>query len=132
MNDIYLKNYTTKAHPMVDFNYKIKDSKTPRRRSIFQILSPKKNSKNLMMHNNPKEIFNANNKINSILSKNLKSIYNENKNNISSDNPLYKSVNCLIKKIIIVINFYIVQCSILKIIIPFIKDLITKKQIIHM
>ena len=98
MNDIYLKNYTTKAHPMVDFNYKIKDSKTPRRRSIFQILSPKKNSKNLMMHNNPKEIFNANNKINSILSKNLKSIYNENKNNISSDNPLYKSVNCLIKK----------------------------------
>ena len=82
---------------MVDFNYKMRDSKSSRR-SMFDILSPKKNPKTINKNNNPKEIFNANNKVNLILSKYLKTIYKENENDISSDNPLYKNLNCLIKK----------------------------------
>ena len=50
------------------------------------------------MNNNPKELYKASNKINSILSKNLRSIYNENKNDINQDNPLFENVNCLIQK----------------------------------
>ena len=46
----------------------------------------------------PVEIFDANNKINSILSKNLKSIYNETRNENSQDIPLFKNINTLIQK----------------------------------
>ena len=87
----------SKPQPMFDFNYSLqKNNKNPQR-SMFQIYSPKLNTKNLL-NSNPKEIFNATNKINSILSKNLKSIYNENKNNISKDTPIYENVNNLIQK----------------------------------
>ena len=97
MNDIYIGDNNNLLKPMVDFNYKMRDSKSSRR-SMFDILSPKKNPKTINKNNNPKEIFNANNKVNLILSKYLKSIYKENENDISSDNPLYKNLNCLIKK----------------------------------
>ena len=78
--------------PMVDFKYNEKKNKGSRK-SMFQIFSPKK-----IVNNNPKDIYNASNKINSILSKNLKSIIHENKNEITKDKPLLENVNCLIKK----------------------------------
>ena len=45
-------------------------------------------------------MFNASNNINLILSKNLASIYKENKENKQeiTHTPLYKNVNCLLKK----------------------------------
>ena len=84
------------SKPMVDFEYNVPKNKN-KRRSVFQIFTPKANPKKVL-NNNPKELVNATNKINFILSKNLKSIYNENKNDISEDNPIYDNVNCLIKK----------------------------------
>ena len=78
--------------PIVDFKYNAQKRKGSRK-SMFQIFSPKK-----IVNNNPKDIYNASNKINSILSKYLKSIYHENKNDLSKDKPLYESVNSLIKK----------------------------------
>ena len=80
--------------PMVNFKYNEKKNKGSRK-SMFQIFSPKK-----IVNNNPKDIYNASNKINSILSKNLKSIIHENKNEITKDKPLLENVNCLIKKIV--------------------------------
>ena len=50
------------------------------------------------MNNNPKDLFNANNKINSILSKNLKSIFKENKDDLPKNTHVFKDLNCLIKK----------------------------------
>lgn len=70
MNDIYIGDNNNLLKPMVDFNYKMRDSKSSRR-SMFDILSPKKNPKTINKNNNPKEIFNANNKVNLILSKYL-------------------------------------------------------------
>ena len=84
------------SQPMVDFKYDYQKNRNPRK-SMFQIFSPKKSSKKVM-NNNPKELYKASNKINSILSKNLRSIYNENKNDINQDNPLFENVNCLIQK----------------------------------
>ena len=97
MNDDFMGDMTKKSSPMVDFNYKLSKSRSSRR-SMFQIFSPKKGSKNPLPYNNPKDIFKANNKINSILSKNLISIFKENQKDIANDIPLYENVNCLIKK----------------------------------
>ena len=80
------------SQPMVDFKYNTQKNKGSRK-SMFQIFSPKK-----IINNNPKDIYNASNKINSIISKNLKSIIHENKNEITKDKPLLDNVNCLIKK----------------------------------
>ena len=97
MNDFYLgDNIKRKVQPMVDFNYNIQKIKSSRK-SMFQFFAPNLNSKNVS-NNNPKEIYNASNKINSILSKNLKSIYHENKNEMTKDTPLYENVKCLLKK----------------------------------
>ena len=97
MNDYTLGTIIeTKAQPLVDFNYNKQKNRNPRK-SMFQIFSPKKNSKNIM-NNNPNELFAASNNINSILTKNLKSIYKENMNEINHDAPLYENVNCLIQK----------------------------------
>ena len=98
MNELYLGDPIQKnSQPMVDFNY-AKSSRRNPRKSMFQILSPKMNPKNVV-NNNPKEIFKASNNINSILSKNLKSIYHENKDEIFKDNnPLFENVSCLIQK----------------------------------
>ena len=83
-------------NPMVDFNYDI-PKKTNRRRSVFEMFSPKiKRKKDY--NDNPKELFQANKKINSILFKNLKTIYDENKNDIAKDTPIFDNVNCLIQK----------------------------------
>ena len=97
MNDDFMGDMTKKSSPMVDFNYKLSKSRSSRR-SMFQIFSPKKGSKNPLPYNNPKDIFKANNKINSMLSKNLISIFKENQKDIANDIPLYENVNCLIKK----------------------------------
>ena len=84
------------TNPMVDFNYDMQ-KKTNKRRSVFEMFSPKvKQQKDF--NNNPKELFNANKKINSILFKNLKTIYDENKNDIAKDTPIFDNVNCLIQK----------------------------------
>jgi len=80
---------------MVDFNCNNQRLRNPRK-SMFQIFSPKKNPNN-SLNNNPKDMFNANNALNLILSRNLKTIYDENKSDISRDTPLYENVNCLIK-----------------------------------
>ena len=88
MNDCLLGTIIeTKDKPLVDFKYN----------SMFQIFSPKKNQKNIM-NNNPNELFEASNNINSILSRNLKSIYKENMNERNQDVPLFANVNCLIQK----------------------------------
>ena len=87
---------TGKAMGLVDFTYNKQGNKSSRR-SVFQVFSPKLNPKNTL-NQNQKEIFNATNNINSILSKNLKSLFQENKNDISKDIPLYQNVDCLIKK----------------------------------
>ena len=95
MNDFFGSSIQKKAQPMVDFNcnnQRIRNS----RKSLFQIFEPKRSSK-FLIDNNPADIINANNKINSILSKNLKSIYNENMNDISKDIPIYDIINHLIK-----------------------------------
>ena len=97
MNDYTLGTIIeTKNQPLVDFNYNKQKNRNPRK-SMFQIFSPKKNSKNIM-NNNPNELFAASNNINSILTKNLKSIYKEHMNEINHDAPLYENVNCLIQK----------------------------------
>ena len=83
-------------NPQFDFNYNKPKNKNSRK-TMFQIFSPKANTKK-GLNNNPGELFKASNKINSILSKNLKSIYKENKNEIKQDMPLYENVNCLIQK----------------------------------
>ena len=54
MNDIYIGDNNNLLKPMVDFNYKMRDSKSSRR-SMFDILSPKKNPKTINKNNNPKE-----------------------------------------------------------------------------
>ena len=93
MNDFYLgESGEKKSQPMVDFNLQKKKGS---KKKVLQIISSKLNSK---QQNNPKDIFNASNKINSILSKNLKSIYAENRDEKTKDIPLYKNVNCLLKK----------------------------------
>ena len=90
----YLGNlFEKREQPMADFNIHKNKRK---RNSMFQLLSPKKNYKS--MNDNPMDIFNANNDLNSILSKNLKSIYNEQKDDKDIDNPLFENVNSLIKK----------------------------------
>ena len=95
MNDFFGSSIQKKAQPMVDFNcnnQRIRNS----RKSLFQIFEPKRSSK-FLLDNNPADIINANNKINSKLSKNLKSIYNENMNDISKNIPIYDNINHLIK-----------------------------------
>ena len=97
MNDCILGTIIeTKDQPLVDFKYNKQKSRNPGK-SMFQIFSPKKNSKNIM-NNNPNELFKAGNNINSILSKNLKSIYKENMNERNQDVPLFENVNSLIQK----------------------------------
>ena len=98
MKEMYLGDTSNKnsSNPMVDFNYSKPTGKNPQK-SMFQMLSPKKNPKNII-NNNPKEMFHASNHINSILSKNLTSIYHEHKDDIPKDNPLFENVNCLIQK----------------------------------
>ena len=95
MNDFFGSSIQNKAQPMIDFNCNHPRNKNSRK-SLFKILEPKRSSK-FLIDNNQEDIIDANNKINSILSKNLKSIYNENKNEISMDTPVYDNVNCLIK-----------------------------------
>ena len=80
---------------MVDFNYN-NQNPNGKRKSIFQIFTPK-NSKNFI-NNNPKDLFNANNKTNSILSKNLKSIFKENKDDLPKNTHIFNDLNFLIKK----------------------------------
>ena len=82
--------------PLVDFNYNNQKNRRARK-SMFQVFSPKINLKK-NLNNNPRELYKASNKINSILSKNLKSIFNENKNEINQDIPLYENVNCMIQR----------------------------------
>ena len=95
--DGFIKKRISKAQSIVDFNYNMRKNKNPRK-SMFQILSPSNNSRNLI-NQTPKDIYNANNNINSILSKNLESIYNENKNDeLNQDSPLFENVDSLIKK----------------------------------
>ena len=97
MNDGILGNIReNNDQPLVDFNYN-KQKNRGARKSMFQVFSPKINLKK-NMNNNPRELFKASNKINSILSKNLKSIFNENKNEINQDIPLYENVNCMIQR----------------------------------
>ena len=95
MDDYFGNIIQNKAQPMVDFNCNNQRLRNPRK-SMFQIFSPKKNPNN-SLNNNPKDMFNANNALNLILSRNLKTIYDENKSDISRDTPLYENVNCLIK-----------------------------------
>ena len=97
MNDCLLGTIIeTNDKPLVDFKYNMQKNRNPRK-SMFQIFSPKKNQKNIM-NNNPNELFKASNNINSILSRNLKSIYKENMNERNQDVPLFANVNCLIQK----------------------------------
>ena len=97
MNDFYLgETGEKKSQLIVDLNYNLQKKKGSRK-TMFQLISSKLNSKQAL-NNNPKDIFNASNKINSILSKNLKSIYKENKDEKTKDFPLYKNVNYLINK----------------------------------
>ena len=97
MNDLFSGSIIQKgSQPMVDFDYNSQKRRTARK-SMFQIFSPKFDSKKLFK-NNPKDIFNANNNINSILSKNLKSIFIENENEINRDVPLFENVNCLVQR----------------------------------
>ena len=80
MEGNYLGNLVVKTQPMVDFNYNIPKAKSSKR-IMYELFSHKRNSKNLLnLSYNPEDIFNANNEINSILSKNLKSIGKEGKN----------------------------------------------------
>lgn len=94
MNDYFGSIIQKKAQPMVDFNCNNQRVRNPRK-SMFQMLSPRKGRKNAL-DNNPKDMFNANNALNLILSKNLKTIYDENKSDISRDAPIYENVNYLI------------------------------------
>ena len=94
MNDYFGSIIQKKPQPMVDFNCNNQRVRNPRK-SMFQMLSPRKGRKNAL-DNNPKDIFNANNALNLILSKNLKTIYDENKSDISRDAPIYENVNYLI------------------------------------
>ena len=99
MNDRYFGDFTGRnSKQMVDFTYFMQNNKGTHRRSI-QIFTPKAHNKN-EINNNPQEMFNASNNINLILSKNLASIYKENKENKQeiTHTPLYKNVNCLLKK----------------------------------
>ena len=99
MNDRYMGDFTGRSSkPMVDFTYFMQKNKGTHRKSI-QIFTPKAHHKN-EINNNPQEMFNASNNINLILSKNLVSIYKENKENKQeiTHTPLYKNVNCLLKK----------------------------------
>ena len=84
------------SNPMVDFKYDIQKNKSIRK-SVFEMFSPIIKKKNVF-NNDPKELFHANKKINSILYRNLKTIYDENKNDIPKDNPIFDNVNCLIQK----------------------------------
>ena len=68
MEDFLESNIQEKDQPMVDLNYNNQNGNR-QRKSIFQIFTPK-NSKEVL-NNNPFDLYNANNKINSILSKNL-------------------------------------------------------------
>ena len=67
--DGFIKKRISKAQSIVDFNYNMRKNKNPQK-SMFQILSPNDNSRNLV-NQTPKDIYNANNNINLILSKNL-------------------------------------------------------------
>ena len=97
INERYFGDYTGRNKgQMVDFTYYMQNKRGSHRRSI-QIFTPKMRIKNEIKHNNPQEMFNASNNINLILSKNLVSIYKENKQEITKT-PLYKNVNCLLKK----------------------------------
>ena len=99
MNEDYLGgDLMTKTQPMLDFNYKIPRPKSSKKIRLQMFTS--RGSQNILNYSNysPVEIFDANNKINSILSKNLKSIFNETRNENSQDMPLFKSINTLIQK----------------------------------
>ena len=98
MNDCYIGEMTRKAQPMVDFTY----NKNSRRQSRFQLFTPKSAAKKGSI-NKPKDIFNANNNINSILSKNLMTIINENKtekneNEIKKENSKSQDINTSMKE----------------------------------
>ena len=99
MNEDYLGgDLMTKTQPMLDFNYKIPRPKSSKKIRLQMFTS--RGSQNILNYSNysPVEIFDANNKINSILSKNLKSIFNETRNENSQDIPLFKNINTLIQK----------------------------------
>ena len=96
MNE-YLKNSIIKHDSFANLEFNQSKS-SKRRKSMFEFF-PFENSVKNSNNTSSNEIFEANNNLNSILSRNLKSIYNENKeNNISQNNPLFENVNCLIKK----------------------------------
>ena len=95
MDDYFGSIIQKKSQPMVDFNCNNQRVRNPRK-SMFQIFTPKNNKKN-SLDNNPKDIYNANNELNLILSKNLKSIYNEDQKENVKDAPLFENVNFLIK-----------------------------------
>ena len=97
MDDYSLGNLLEKnSNPLVDFNYNMPKNKN-KKQNVFEIYTPKMKPKKAS-NNDPKELFRANKKINSILFKNLKTIYDENKNDIPKDTPLFDNVNCLIQK----------------------------------
>ena len=96
MNEFYLGDNTRKStKSKVDFTYDnmLKDKNSGK--SLFQILSQRSSTN--VPNINPKEIYDANNKVNKIILKNLKTLYNENKND-SRHLPLYKNVDNLLKK----------------------------------
>ena len=100
MNEDYLGgDLMTKTQSMLDFNYKISRPKSSRKITL-QMFTSRGNQNNFLNYSSysPVEIFDANNKINSILSKNLKSIFNETRNENSQDIPLFKNINTLIQK----------------------------------
>ena len=97
MDDYSLGNLLEKnSNPLVDFNYNMPKNKN-KKQNVFEIYTPKMKPKKAS-NNDPKELFRANKKINSILFKNLKTIYDENKNDIPKDTPLFDNVNSLIQK----------------------------------
>ena len=81
---------------LIDVEYK-KTKSSKSKNTMFQPFIPKR-SMNPIKNENPKDIFKATNDINTILSKNLKSIYDENQLDISQDLPVYQNVSHLIKK----------------------------------
>ena len=85
-----------KQKTLIDVEYK-KTKSSRSKNTMFQPFIPRR-SMDPIKNENPKDIFKATNDINTILSKNLKSIYDENQLDISQDLPVYQNVSHLIKK----------------------------------
>ena len=95
---VYIENILqNRAQLRNNYDYN-KPKRSSERKSMFQIFSPKKKNSRNLLSDNLKDIFNANNNINSTPPKNLKSIYNENKDINKKNNCLYENANSLIRK----------------------------------